>query len=208
MIPALCITTLTSALIAIWAKSSARLRLVYAFKPLTTILILLLALQAPAVSLRYKILILLGLLFSLGGDVFLMLPQNRFLSGLISFLLAHLSYIAAFSTPQGVRFSSWWIAPGTVYALVLLWLLRGKLGSLRRPVLAYILVILTMVGQALERYAAVGTEAALYAGVGAVLFVLSDSALALNKFRGRYKPADAAVLGTYYAAQWLIALSV
>lgn len=204
----LSIVTLISALTTIWAESSNRPRLVYIFKPLTTVLILLLALQAPAISLRYKVLIMLGLLFSLGGDVFLMLPQDRFIPGLVSFLLAHLSYIAAFSTPQGLCFSTWWVAPGIVYALMLLRLLRGKLGSMHIPVLAYTFIILTMAGQALERYVAVGTITALYAGIGAILFVISDSALAINRFWGEYKAADAIVLGTYYAAQWLMALSV
>ena len=204
----LLLTTFISALITIWGKLKDRARPVYVFKPLTTVLILLLALQAPAVEPRYKPLILLGLLFSLGGDIFLMLPQDRFIPGLVSFLLAHLSYIAAFSAQSGLRFSLWWVLPGIVYALVLLWLLKDNLGSMRLPVLAYTFIILTMAGQALERYAAAGTDGALWAAVGAVLFVISDSALALDRFRGHYRAADAVVLGTYYAAQWLIALSV
>jgi hypothetical protein len=52
MIPTLSAATLTSALITIWAKSPDRLRLVYVLKPLTTVLIPLLALQTPTVSLR------------------------------------------------------------------------------------------------------------------------------------------------------------
>jgi len=42
----------------------------------------------------------------------------------------------------------------------------------------------------------------------AVLFVISDSALAINRFRGRYRSAQALILSTYFAAQWLIARSV
>jgi uncharacterized membrane protein YhhN len=41
-----------------------------------------------------------------------------------------------------------------------------------------------------------------------VLFIVSDSALAVNRFRGQYQSAQALILSTYFAAQWLIARSV
>ena len=64
---------------------------VYLFKPLTMAFILLMAVRAgwPDLS-RYKVAILAGLVCSLAGDVFLMLPSDRFIAGLVSFLLAHL----------------------------------------------------------------------------------------------------------------------
>ena len=62
----------------------------YVFKPLTLIPILGLALTAPpARPPRYRWGIVAGLLFSLAGDVLLMLPSDRFLAGLLSFLAAH-----------------------------------------------------------------------------------------------------------------------
>jgi uncharacterized membrane protein YhhN len=54
----------------------------------------------------------------------------------------------------------------------------------------------------------VRTLGALSAALGALLFVASDSLLAFNRFVGKFAAASALVLGTYYAAQWLIALSV
>jgi iron(III) transport system permease protein len=87
-----------SAFIHIRAEYRGPRRNVYIFKPLTTSLIILTALLLPdAVPAPYKWLIIAGLLFSLGGDVFLMLPQDRFVFGLVSFLIAHLFYIAAFT---------------------------------------------------------------------------------------------------------------
>jgi len=64
---------------------------VYLFKPLTMVFILLIVVQAgwPDFSL-HKVAILAGLVCSLAGDVFLMLPSDRFVAGLVSFLLAHL----------------------------------------------------------------------------------------------------------------------
>jgi uncharacterized membrane protein YhhN len=49
---------------------------------------------------------------------------------------------------------------------------------------------------------------AIYALVGAVLFTISDATLAWNRFRAPFAGAQAAVLGSYYLAQWFIALSV
>src|ERR1043165_6191429 len=74
----------------------------YVFKPLTVVLIILVALQAKhETGAQYKSLVVGGLLCSLAGDVFLMWPRDRFVAGLVSFLVAHLFYIAAFAA--GVR---------------------------------------------------------------------------------------------------------
>src|SRR5512136_1237152 len=86
-----------SAFFTIRAKYSGPAWCVYVFKPLTTILIILTACMADvSFSLPYQRFILSGLLFSLAGDVFLMLPEDRFIPGLVSFLIAHVFYITAF----------------------------------------------------------------------------------------------------------------
>ncbi len=182
---------------------------VYLFKPLTTSLIILFALALPPSSpAPYKALIVLGLLFSLGGDVFLMLPSDRFIFGLLSFLVAHLFYIAAFTRGVGFGLTWWALLLYVVYGAAMLALLWPQLGAMRLPVLIYMAVILIMGWQALERRHALGTPASLAAAVGAALFVISDSALALDRFRRPFPAARAVVLTTYFAAQWLIAWSV
>jgi uncharacterized membrane protein YhhN len=50
-------------------------------------------------------------------------------------------------------------------------------------------------------------EGSLLAMMGAILFILSDSALAVDRFKGRFRGAQALILSTYFTAQWLIALS-
>src|SRR5258708_3354306 len=99
------IAILASSVVTIWgyeAGSTSRW-LVYVFKPLTTGLILLLALIASGPELaRYQWAIVTSLAFSLAGDVFLMLPGDLFLAGLLSFLVAHIAYLVAFTS--GVRF--------------------------------------------------------------------------------------------------------
>jgi uncharacterized membrane protein YhhN len=181
----------------------------YFCKPLTTSLILAIALIAPGPAPPlYRALIVAGLAFSLAGDVFLMLPADRFLPGLASFLIAHLIYIAAFSEAAGFQLSLPALLPLAVVAGVLLRILWPHLGGSRASVAVYVAVIATMGWQALAQWIAVGEAWALCAFAGAALFMVSDGALAMNRFRRAFPAAQLAVLGTYYPAQWLIALSV
>ena len=76
--------------------------LFFIVKPAITLAIIVVALSAdPIVSGRYRALILVGLVCSLAGDVLLMLPGDRFVPGLASFLVANLLYIATFGTHGG-----------------------------------------------------------------------------------------------------------
>ena len=118
---------------------------VFTFKPLATLLILALALAFPPVSPAYQWTIAAGLLFSTAGDVFLMLPRDRFVTGLASFLVAHLCYIGAFAI--GVPFAAapllwlpFFAAGGVVLALI--W--PGLKPALRVPVAVYVVVIAAM----------------------------------------------------------------
>ncbi len=198
-----------SAIIHIRAEYRGPRRNVYIFKPLTTSLIILTALLLPAsVPAPYKLLIILGLIFSLGGDIFLMLPNDRFIFGLVSFLIGHIFYIVAFTRQTGFQLTPWVLGAYLLYGVVMLALLWPHLGSMQAPVVLYMLIILIMGWQATERWLMLGAVGALLAAVGALLFVISDSVLALDRFRGRFAAARAIVLCTYFAAQWLIALSV
>ncbi len=181
----------------------------YIFKPLTTSLIILIALLAePAgVVAPYKPLIVAGLLFSLAGDVFLMLPSDRFIAGLVSFLMAHLLYIAAFIADAGTA-AAWWLLPLLAYGAVVYAYLAPHLGKMKLPVITYMVAILGMAWQAAGRWSAAPESGRLAAFIGAVLFVISDSVLAWNRFRTPFRAARALTMGTYYAAQWLIAMSV
>jgi uncharacterized membrane protein YhhN len=197
-----------SALANIAADARGRARLVYVFKPLTTGLILLLALTVPApLSAFYRAAITAGLLFSLAGDVFLMLPRDRFVAGLVSFLVAHLFYSAAFAS----RASTLPLVPAFLlgaFGAVLLWCLWPRLGRLRVPVTVYSLVLLAMAWLAVAQWVSGDGMRGGLAAAGGLLFVASDSMLALERFGAKHRYGQAAVLATYFAAQTLIALSV
>ena len=182
--------------------------LVYIFKPLAMIYIIGIALIGVSESLSYRRLVVAGLAFSLVGDVLLMLPTDQFVPGLVSFLIAHLLYIAAFRTRPMVRLSGLLGLGCVAYGCVMLWLLFPYLRDMKLPVSIYLIVILSMVWQALSRWAVTRTRPALLAALGATIFVLSDSMIAINRFYGRFRLADPLIMLTYFVAQWLIARSV
>ena len=203
----LVLLVILSASVHIWAEYRGPQRYVYIFKPLTMVFILLIAILGQATLPLYKYMIIAGLVFSMAGDVFLMLPSDRFVAGLVPFLIAHLFYIVAFVSE--VSALTWWpLPPLATYGIVIYIILAPYLGKLKLPVLIYVVVILIMAWLAWERWSQTSQSGALLASVGAVLFVISDTILAINRFRGAFKLARALNLTTYFAAQWLIASSV
>lgn len=193
----------------IWAARAGSPTRRYVFKPLTTVLILLLALALPdAVSPLYRVLVAVGILFSLGGDIFLMLPRDAFVGGLASFLVAHLFYIGAYVSRAGWQLNWLLLALFILYAAGLLYLLLPQAGAMRIPVTLYALVLMTMGWQAAALWAVTRDVATLLAMAGALLFIASDSILALDKFRAPIPQRDLLIMSTYYGALLLIAWSV
>jgi uncharacterized membrane protein YhhN len=181
------------------------------FKPLTTFIVLLGAawLIRPTPAL-YRGLILLGLALSLAGDI-LLLPANRFIAGLVAFLLAHLAYAAAFTigSPVATGQIVWLLPFAALGAAVLSALWRG-LGRHRVPFAIYAIAIALMAWRAAMR----GQVPAVPAGsfrlglAGACLFLVSDAVLAARRFGRAFPLAQPVELATYWAAQTLIAMSV
>ena len=203
----LSILAFVSAILAILAAYQHRRLTHYLFKPLTVVFIILIALQAKhPTSPFYRRAIIAGLLFSLAGDIFLMLP-DRFIQGLASFLAAHVFYIAAFTRESGGALSFSTLIPFLIYGGMMLRVLWPHLGKMKLPVMIYVAAILMMGWTAAGRRLLTEQEGSLLAFLGAILFIASDSVLALDKFRGRFRSAQLLILVTYFTAQWLIALS-
>jgi uncharacterized membrane protein YhhN len=206
---ALSIAALVSAALHIPAEYGGPRWRVYVFKPLTTTLILAIAcLPAVGVESLYQWAIVVGLVFSLAGDVFLMLPHDRFIAGLIAFLLAHIAYIVAFTSGAPLGTAPWILVPIALIAAVILRVLWPGLGRLKVPVTVYVIVIVVMTWAAAARTVVLPSTATVLAAVGAVLFLASDAILALNRFGKPFRAGRALNLASYFAGQWLIALSV
>ena len=125
---------LISAFAEINAERKHNARKVYLFKPLTMLLILVLAwIQGVPSSGMYSLLIFIGLILSLGGDVALMWPKDRFLVGLVFFLMAHVSYIGAFFNGMTGTLSIW---NGILFSQLgfdCLWSFALKIGEAKNP---------------------------------------------------------------------------
>ena len=179
------------------------------FKPLTMVFaIVFVAVRAYSTgdTGRFNTLLVAALVFSLVGDVFLMLPGNYFIPGLASFLVAHVFYIALFRQGQGwfpnQRALVGVLAVGAaMYGIV--W------GGLADPVLkiavaAYVSVISLMAAQAPGPATNQSDVSACWGALGACVFMVSDSLIAINKFVTPVALSSLWILATYYCAQLLI----
>lgn len=207
-LPVIALLAGAGAIVANYRSGGGRAFLV--LKPLTTALILGSALLAgPKSDPGYQVLVSAGLLSALVGDVLLMLGERWFLGGMLSFSLTHLLYLAAFVASWGlalIRPTSAALALVAVLLAATIW--GGVKRSLRLPVGFYVVLITVMAAQALGAALGSQTRAAVVAAVGALLFLLSDAVLAIDRFRSPFAAARGIVLSTYWLGQWLIAASV
>ncbi|MBT8184485.1 MAG: lysoplasmalogenase, partial [Eudoraea sp.] len=158
---------------------------------------------------RLQLLLCAALIFSLTGDIFLLLPPEvswYFIGGLLAFLLAHLMYIAAFFKMKRFRTTRTFLASIFLlfYALVVFKFIGGSLGELYPYVILYMLVLLLMVLTAFVRNHKTTTRNYVLVLTGALLFMVSDTILALNKFYQPFAIADIFIMLTYGWAQFLI----
>jgi uncharacterized membrane protein YhhN len=161
----------------------------------------------------------LGILFSLGGDIFLMLPNmdKWFLPGLVSFLVAHVFYTIGFNyvlptlNVFGVFLAiSIALFVAQIYRRLAEGLHAKGLDRLRMPVLIYSIVISLMWLSALQTLFQTSWHptTALAVSVGASLFVASDIVLAWFKFVGPIKHGRLINLMCYHLGQILLIVGV
>ncbi len=151
---------------------------------------------------------LIAIVFSCLGDILLML-ENKFVLGLGSFLLAHISYIFAFLIDnKGFVFNKKdrLLAALLIVALGIgfIFYLSPYLGSLKIPVTIYSATILTMLLTTLNRWKTVRFDSFQWVFMGAILFVISDGMIAVNKFAQPFPFAGLLIMLTYGVGQYLI----
>jgi len=182
-------------------SSAAWQRIEYVCKPATLIALIVAAATldpAAGADARQRWFVA-ALVFSLVGDVLLMLPSDQFVGGLSAFFAAHCCYVAGFWS-QGPALVPFLVAV-VITAVVIGILGRRILSAVRLqdralvgPVAAYIVVIGAMLATAL----AVGNP---LAAAGAVLFVTSDSMIAWDRFVGKVPNASVLIMVTYHLGQ-------
>ncbi|UOB18030.1 lysoplasmalogenase [Abyssalbus ytuae] len=184
----------------------------YLAKPLLMVSLSMFFFNTYVYANNVKKLILLALIFSLMGDILLMLTylgESFFIFGLIAFLSAHLMYILAFSTERNRQLKPFLpLLILLAYGGVIFLILMPTLNHLLIPVTVYILVILTMVLFAYLRKGKVNARSFFLVLSGALFFVLSDSLLAINKFKISLPLSGIWIMTTYAVAQLLIVLGI
>lgn len=187
----------------------------YIIKPSITISLMIYMAVKTRFKGRFNKRIFAGLLFGLIGDTFLMfvhLEPNFFMFGLAAFLIGHLLYISAFYIDYKwrptIEKTAMWIAL-IVFGLLCLGsylYLRPYLGAMKIPVMIYAFVISMMAIMAVNRKGRVNLFSFKLIFYGAILFLISDSILAYNKFVQPIPYAGLSIMSTYMLAQFLITI--
>lgn len=177
------------------------------FKPVTLLLLLLLAWQAPVLNV-YSYLILLGLAATMVADGLLLLPEERFLYAIGAFFLSHLLYTLSFASQMTLTF--FWPLPLALIVIgaVLLAVIWSRLAEMRWPVSTYIAMTLLMVWLAGEQYFARSTDLAFSLLCGTFLLLFANVVWLLNRYRFKFRAADALVAACYFGGHFLIVRSL
>jgi len=191
------------------AEAQDSRRGVMLFKPLASTAFVLAGWAAMSEPSPYAIGIFVGLVLSWWGDVLLIPKDNPkvFQLGILAFLLGHLAYAGAFLA-RGVDAMATlaMIAVLAVIAVAILrWLLPHAPSDMKVPVIAYVVVISTMVALAVGTWAAHGIPAIV---VGAVMFYVSDLAVAMDRFVRNSFVNRLWGLPCYFIAQLVLAWTI
>lgn len=161
---------------------------------------------------KTKNLLLSALAFSWIGDIILMFADKGelyFIFGLVSFLIAHIIFILLFTKQEKENTTTnklFWVGLIIVgiYLFGMLSLLYPSLDDLKIPVTVYAITISTMLLMAIKGYFNWSKPSNLTVLLGALIFVSSDSILAINKFHSELPKSGFLIMITYIVAQFLI----
>jgi uncharacterized membrane protein YhhN len=209
------------AALEIFAEVTNHEMLRYISKPLLMIVLILFYLQSTLGKIeKTHRLMSVAFFFSWIGDVALMFVwknENFFLVGLVGFLITHILYTISFARVTNSTISAllpksfWVITPLVIYMVVLLYMLVPGIISNEKtqpflvPVLVYSTAIATMVVFSVNRFRRVNFNSFLLVFSGALLFMVSDSIIAINKFLHPFTTASIFIMVLYISGQYLIA---
>ncbi|AEL25096.1 lysoplasmalogenase [Cyclobacterium marinum] len=190
----------------------------YLTKPLIMISLMLYFLQSTKLikGSLLRITVSAGLFFSFLGDT-LLLNKDLFLYGLGAFFMTHVCYIIAFKLTQNqtlnlfkVNFIKMFVYNLPLYILTafIYFLIHAQLNELKIPVIIYTMAIVMMVTMARERYGRTNSASFWQLFIGAFLFFISDSLLALDRFFYPIIDGDLYIMGTYILGQLLIIMGI
>lgn len=152
-----------------------------------------------------------ALFFSFWGDVLLLFNEQFFVFGLASFLLAHILYIkvtSSFITKTSYKKKGIAILPFLIFLILFLSLIIDNLGEMKIPVFIYGIVISLFGIVSLLNYIQIKSTENLWLFLGAIIFITSDSLIAINKFYAPNEMYQLLIMITYIVAQYLICKAI
>lgn len=206
MLAAALICTAVAALGDWWTRLRPNRLVETITKPLTTILVIWVAIAADGPD-TATILAVIGLLFCLGGDIALLDVVDRFIVGLVLFLIGHVVFVAMFVVLHlphpawGAVAAAVLVAHAAITGRRIVAGASAKEPALQIPVIAYLVVIMSMAVVA-------AMTGRWWAIAGSVAFVVSDSVLGWRAFVGEKRWMSLTVMVTYHAALVGLALSL
>ncbi len=187
----------------------------YFTKPLITLSLFILLVYHTGLRGRFSKRIGIGLLAGLVGDVCLMFDKYNetfFIYGLVFFLIGHISYMSAFYLDYKInkevykKYTKKAMIGFTLFAVVFCAALWNYLGDMKIAVVVYAIAISLMGIMAVNRFGRVNSLSFSIILIGAILFMISDSILAIDKFVYSFPFSGAIIMATYMAAQYLITM--
>ncbi|PDS22014.1 lysoplasmalogenase [Flavobacterium branchiophilum] len=159
-----------------------------------------------------KKIVLYALFFSWLGDVLLIFNTKSalfFIFGLVGFLISHVFYCLTFIQQKNaavlpLKLQLMVAICFTIYFFYILSILYPYLGTLKIPVIVYAMVITFMGFFGLKISLYVYKNDHFNITIGAVLFVFSDSILAINKFATPIQNGNFIIMLSYILAQYLL----
>jgi uncharacterized membrane protein YhhN len=155
--------------------------------------------------------ILGALIFSWIGDILLQIRNGGemfFLLGLLSFLITHIFYTIVFLSAKGeflfLKKKQTLIIVIIIYGALTIYTIMPGLGTMQIPVTIYGIIITGMVIAALSRFGNVNDASYLYVFLGAVLFLISDSLIAISRFKQAFPYSELFIMSTYVTGQFMI----
>ena len=157
----------------------------------------------------YQRRVFVGLIFSCIGDALLIWHEHHFVTAMIAFGIAHISYIRAFGFSRPYR----WLKgiPFIGIYLITMYIFYPSLTGILIPgVFIYVLLLGSMGWRAVatvDILENVWSWTSLAGCMGAIIFMLSDLIIGIDKFYCPVPMSRAIIMSTYYVAQVLIAVS-
>lgn len=207
LIKILSLAILASASTAIVSHYRLKRSWFYLLKPLTTVLIAVLAWYAYyKTSQPYSFWVLASLPLALLGDI-LLVNYKHLKGGIAAFSMVHVGLILAIGTAGGFDARIDLLFPLLAFGLGFYVFLRKSLAGYSTLIGFYTLVILAMNWFALSLAFKFQTHFTIIVAAGSLLFTVSDSIIALNLFKWRFRLSELLILTTYWLAIYLLSVA-